>query len=169
MRLHRRIQLLIAVLVVIIPLITLPATSVEARPAVKQITITITEAQLNKYLPSVRPSTIKKIAADIIEGGIIVKMYTRWTDLPEYHEAYGVLIRDGKVVTEAGVVNIPGVGALGYEVIKQKIPSMIPTLDHNAKIFSRYVLRQVSAKAGSRYTPVSVTTGNDKIVIVVSK
>lgn len=169
MRLHPRILLSIAFFVVVFPLIASPMSAVEAKPAAKQITITITEAQLNRYLPSVRPRAIKNIVADIIDGGIILKMYTRWADLPEYHETYGVLIRDGKVVTEAGVINVPGVGAMGYEFIKQLIPSLVPILDHNAQVLSRYVLRQIAARAGTRYTPVSVTTGDDKIVIIVTR
>jgi hypothetical protein len=58
---------------------------------------------------------------------------------------------------------------LGYEFIKQLIPDLIPILDHNAQVLSRYVLRQVTAKAGTRYSPQSVTTGDDKIVIVVNR
>lgn len=96
-------------------------------------------------------------------------MFTKWTDLPEYHEHYGVLIRDGKVVTEAGVFSIPGFGGMGYADIKAAIPELIPVLDQNAKLMNRFVQKQISAKAGTRYTPVSVTTGSDKVVIVVSK
>ena len=169
MRLQLRVLLLLSVIVLSLPLIALPASRAEAQPARKQITITITEAQFNKYLPTVKPVGSKSISADIIDGGIIVKIYTRWADLPEYHEHYGVLIRDGKLVTEAGVFDIPGVGSLGYAEIKQLIPSLVPLLDHNAKVMNRFVLRQVSAKAGSRYQVESVTTGNDKVVIVVSK
>lgn len=169
MRQRFRFLFIVAVLTFIVSLIAWPAGSVAAHPAARQITITITEAQLNRYLPSVRPSGIKKIVADIIDGGIIVKMYTNQPELPEYHEHYGVLIRDGKISTEAGVVDIPGVGALGYADIKKIAPQLIPILDYNAQVIGRYVLRQVSAKAGTRYTPVSVTTGNDQVVIVVSR
>ncbi|CAG0993998.1 hypothetical protein ANRL4_02646 [Anaerolineae bacterium] len=155
--------------VAVLCLAALPAVPAAAVPSAKEITITITEAQFNKYLPTVKAKQEKKLEADIIDGGIIVKVFTRWTDLPEYHEHFGVLIRDGKVVTEAGVFSIPGLGGLGYADIKGTIPELIPVLDHNAKIMNRFVQKQISAKAGTRYTPVSVTTGNDKVVIVVSK
>jgi hypothetical protein len=169
MRLQFRFALLIAALALLVVLVPLPNIGVEARPAQKQYTITITEAQFNKYLPTVKPRNSRTVVADIIEGGIIVKIYTTFINLPEYHEHYGVLVRDGKIVTEAGVIDIPGVGALGYANVKQLIPELIPGLDHNARIMNRFVLRQVSAKAGSRYTVDSITTGNDKVVIVVSR
>lgn len=169
MRPNFRVALLIAALAFLLPLAALPNTSVEAQPAGRQITITITEAQFNKYLPTVKPRSARSIAADIIEGGIIVKVQTIWPDLPTYHEHYGVLIRDGKVVTEAGVIDFPGIGAMGYSDIKRFIPSVIPTLDHNARVMNRFVLSRISAKAGSRYKVESVTTTNDQVVIVVRK
>jgi len=164
-----RAVLVIAALVFTLSLIAIPNTGVEAKPAARQVTITITEAQFNRYLPTVKSRNMTRVVADIIDGGIIVKIYTRFVDLPEYHEHYGVLIRDGQVFTEAGVVDIPGVGALGYADIKQLIPDLIPTLDHNAQVMQRFVLRQIQAKAGRRYKAESVTTGNDKIVIVVTR
>jgi hypothetical protein len=171
MRLHFRFRfaLLTTALAVLLVIVPTPNIAVGAQPAQKQYTITITEAQFNKYLPTVKPRISRAIAADIIDGGIIVKIYTIFTDIREYHEHYGVLVRDGKIVVEAGVFDIPGVGALGYANVKQLIPALIPTLDHNARIMNRFVLRQVSAKAGSRYKVESITTGNDQVVIVVSK
>jgi hypothetical protein len=169
MCLRSRVILLFVALVFTLPLIAVPATTVEAAPTVRQITITITELQLNRYLRTVKPRIATSIVADIIDGGIIIKLYTRWTDLPEYHEHYGVLIRDGKVVAEAGVFDIPGVGALGYADIKQLVPVLVPILDHNARVVNRFVVRQITSKAGSRYKAESVTTGNDKIVIVVNR
>jgi hypothetical protein len=170
MHLRFRIVVLIAVSAFIFSSLALPTASIEAKPAAaKQITITITEAQFNRFLPSVKPRGSRGIAADIIDGGIIIKILTNWSDLPEFHEHFGVLIRDGKIVTEAGVVDLPGIGAMGYADIEQAIPELIPFLDHDARIMSRFVLRQVSAKAGSRYKPESVVTGGDKVVIVVNK
>jgi hypothetical protein len=162
-----RLILLIVTLVCALSFVVAPGTVTQA--AGKQITITITEAQFNKYLATVRGRDIKKLTADIIDGGIIVKVNTKWSDLPEYHEHYGVLIRDGKIVTEAGVFDIPGVGALGYADVKQIVPDLVPYLDHNAKIMHTFVLRKIAAKAGSRYKVESVTTGNDQVVIVVTR
>lgn len=147
----------------------LPTDEAHARPTARQITITITEAQFNRYLASVRPRSIRKLEADIIDGGIIMKVTTSFRDLPEYHEHYGVLIRDNEVVTEAGVFSIPGYGGIGYADIKQLIPSLVPLLNQNARVINRFVQRQISAKARTCYKPESVTTGGDQVVIVVSK
>ena len=164
-----RITLLIAVFALFLPLFVSPGAAVQARPAARQITITITEAQFTRYLRTVKTRDMKSIVADIIDGGIIVKIFTRFVDIPEYHENFGILIRDGKVVTEAGVVDIPGIGALGYADIQQVLPELIPLLDHDAALLNKFVLRQIQLRAGSRYTPESVTTGNDKVVIVVTR
>ncbi len=164
-----RAVLLLAALIFTLSFVAWPITGVAAQPAARQITITITEAQLDRYVHAFKPRDAKDIAVDIIDGGIIVKIYTRLPDIPEYHENFGVLIRDGKIVTEAGVVDIPGLGALGYADIKQLLPDLIPYLDHDAQILGRYVLRQVTSRAGYRYQPESVTTGDDKIVIVVNR
>lgn len=169
MRLQNRVRLLLIAAVVLLSLFALPETYAPVDAAGKQITITITEAQFTKYLQSVRSREIKKLEADIIDGGIIVKITTRWIDVPVYHEHYGVLIRDGKLVTECGVVDIPDVGALGYADVQQIVPDLIPVLDHNAKVMDRFVQRQVTAKAGRRYTVESVATGEDKVVIVVNR
>jgi hypothetical protein len=169
MSLRSRVLLTIAALLVVLPFIATPTISVEARPAAREITITITEAQFNRYIGIFRTRNTTKVVADIIDGGIIVKIYTRWPDLPEYHEHFGVLIRDGKVLTESGVVDFPGIGGMGYENIKQVVPELIPYLDRDAVVMNRFVLSRIRARAGSRYTPVSVTTGDDKIVIVVSR
>jgi hypothetical protein len=164
-----RFVLLIAALALLLVVIPLPTVGVEAAPAQRQYTITITEAQLNKYLPSVKPRISRAIVADIIDGGIIIKISTIFRNLPQYHEHYGVLVRNGRISVEAGVFDIPGVGALGYADVKRLIPQLVPSLDHNARTINRYVLRQVSAKAGSRYKVESITTGNDQVVIVVSR
>lgn len=169
MRPRIRILLLIVALSFLTTLLTVPSVGVQAHPAAKEITITITEAQFNRFLPSVKPRGFKSISADIIDGGIIVKMITGQADIAEYHEHYGVLIRDGKIVTEFGVLDILGIGVFGYADIKNIYPELIPTLDRNAKIVDGFVQRQIRAKAGTRYTPVSVTTGNDQVVIVVTK
>lgn len=169
MRVHLRMLLLIVALSFTTALVSLPTTSAQARPAARTITITITEAQFNRYLPSVKPRGFKSVSAGIIDGGIVVHFITGQADITEYYEHYGVLIRDGKIVTEFGVLDIPGVGTFGYADIKNIYPALIPTLDHNAKIMSTFVLRQVTSKAGTRYTPQSVTTGNHQVVIVVTK
>jgi microcompartment protein CcmK/EutM len=49
------------------------------------------------------------------------------------------------------------------------IPELVPQLDHNAKVLNKYVNKQVSAKAGTRYTIDSISIGNDEVVIVVTK
>jgi hypothetical protein len=169
MRLHFRVLLLIVALTSVMLLIAMPDVGVQAHPAAKEITITITEAQFNRFLPSVKPRGLKSISADIIDGGIIVKLITGQADIAEYHEHYGVLIRDGKIVTEFGVLDILGIGVFGYADIKNIYPELIPTLDRNAKIMDGFVQRQIRAKVGTRYTPQSVTTGNDQVVIVVTK
>jgi hypothetical protein len=167
MRLQSRLLFLVVAIAFSLSLIALPTSNAEAQG--RQITITITEAQFSKYMNSVRPRNSKSASVDIIDGGVIVKIQTRWTDLPEYHEHYGILIKEGKIVTEFGVIDIPGVGALGYEDLKNLIPELVPFADYNAKILDKYVQRQIRAKAGTRYTPESVTTGNDQVVIVVRR
>ena len=169
MRLPFRFSLLVVALTFIVALLAVPNAGVQAHLAAKQITITITEAQFNRFLPLVKPRGFKSISADIIDGGIIVKLITGQADIPEYHEHYGVLIRDGKIVTEFGVLDILGLGAFGYADIKNIYPELIPTLDRNAKIMDSFVQRQIRARVGTRYTPQSVTTGNHQIVIVVTK
>jgi hypothetical protein len=166
MRAPFRFLLLFVLFAFSFSILAVPSVDVKAA---REITITITEAQLAKYLRTVKPRDAKSLDVDIIEGGIVVKIYTKWVDISEYHENFGVLIREGKIVTEFGVMDFPGLGALGYEDIKNLIPEVLPFLDHDASVLSKYVLRQVTAKAGRRYTPVSVVTGSDKIVIVVSK
>jgi hypothetical protein len=99
----------------------------------------------------------------------VVNIHTRWTDLPEYAEHFGVLNRDNKIVAEPGVVSFPNGVGIGYEEIQQVFPEEVSILQHNAKFINRYILRMVSAKAGSRYTVESITLGNDKLVIVVNK
>jgi hypothetical protein len=169
MRLHVRFALLIAALALLLVVITLPTAGVEAQAAPKQYTIIITEPQLSKYLTSVKPRISRAIAADIIDGGIIIKISTIIRTLPQYHEHYGVLVRNGRISVEAGVFDIPGVGAMGYADVKRRVPQLAPLLDHNARTINRFVLRQVSAKAGSRYKVESITTGNDQVVILVSR
>lgn len=169
MRAVGRYAVLCAILAIVVVSVFVPATAVKALPAAKQITITITEAQLNKYLPTVKPRDVTGIEADIIDGGIIIKLTIDDPFLPEYREHYGILNRENKISVEAGVFDIPGLGALGYEDIKQLIPELVPQLDHNAKVLNKYVNKQVSAKAGTRYTIDSITIGNDEVVIVVTK
>ncbi len=158
---------LLAGLILALPLFALPGTRVSAA---REVVITITEPEFNKFLLRVRKApTIAKLQADIIDGGIIVTVTSKDPLRLAYEEHYGVLIRDGKVVTEAGKFVIPGYGGLGYEDVQRLIPEYVPILDQNAKILGKYVLDRVKAKAGTRYTPVSATTGNDKIVIVVTR
>jgi hypothetical protein len=118
MRAVGRYAVLCAILAIVVVSVFVPATAAKALPAAKQITITITEAQLNKYLPTVKPRDVKGIEADIIDGGIIIKLTIDDPFLPEYREHYGILNRENKISVEAGVFDIPGLGALGYEDIK---------------------------------------------------
>jgi hypothetical protein len=165
---YRRTRLLLFALVVslLLPFLISPATSVYAK---KQYTITITEAQIARYLRAAKPWDIKAIDVNIIDGGIIVTMHTRWEDIPEYSEHYGVLVRDGKIVAEAGVVSFPGLGGMGYEEIKKLVPEAVPYLDRSARNLNRLILRSVAAKAGSRYTVDSIVTGNDVVTITVTR
>ncbi len=159
--------ILLAGLIFALPLFALPSTRVLAA---KEVVITITEPEFNKFLLKMRKNpVITKLEADIIDGGIIVTVTTKDPFMPVHEEHFGVLIRDGKVVTEAGKFVIPGVGGLGYEDVQKLIPDYVPVLDQNAKTLGKYVLDRIKAKAGTRYTPVSVTTGEDKVVIVVNK
>ena len=162
--------LMLASIVALTVLSIIPTNVTQARVDAKQITITITEAQFAKYVASVRARGIKKTEVDIVDGGIIVKFITSGAGSLEVWEHFGVLIRDGKLVTEAGVISFPAIGqGLGYADAKNLVPEIVPYLDHDAKIMSKFVLRQVAAKAGSRYTPESATLAGDKLVIVVNK
>jgi hypothetical protein len=158
---------LLAGLIVVLSLFALPGARVSAA---REVVVTITEREFNQFLSKVRKDPhIAKLQADIIDGGIIMTVTLKTATMPVYQEHYGVLIRDAKVVTEAGKFFIPGYGGLGYEDVRALIPEYIPVLDHNAKTLGKYVLDRIRAKAGTRYTPVSVTTGEDKVVIVVNK
>ena len=166
---HISLFLIIGLVALAVVSIT-PVNPAQARVDAKKITITITEAQFTKYLNGVKGRGVTKMDADIVDGGVIVKFISRDNDGMEVWEHFGVLIRDGKIVTEAGVISFPDIGAgMGYEDVKNLIPELIPILDHNASILGRYVTRQVSAKAGTRYTPESTTLAEDKLVIVVNK
>jgi len=164
-----RRSILFTLLVALIAALPLFAAPTQVKAA-KEVVITITEVEFNQFLAKVRkPATITKAEANFIDGGIILAVSTTSKIIPIYQEHYGVLIRDGKIFTEAGVFVIPGIGGLGYEDVKKLIPALVPILDNNAKVLGKYVLDRVKAKAGTRYTPVSVATSEDKIVIVVTK
>jgi len=159
---------LLAALLVVSSIVAAPSTVVVAKGT--QVVVTITVEEINAFLVDVaKDDDILKLEARIIDGGIIMTVTTDFKDLPVWEEHYGVLIRDKAVVTEAGKFVIPGIGGLGFEDIQKLIPDLVPFLKNNARVLGRYVLRRIRLKAGSVYTPVSVTTGDGKVVIVVTR
>lgn len=144
-----------------------PSATVEAKPAARQITITIPEAQLVRFLRSERLIGYK-INGDIIDGGFLIKYEDNTGEL-NFNLAYGILIRDGKIVTEPGVIDFPGIGAMGFQQMLVEFPEFAAGLTRSGVNINRWVLRQVSAKAGTRYVPISITIGADQIVIVVER
>src|SRR5688572_1900839 len=138
MCLRSRLILLIVSLVFTLPLVAVPNTAVEAQPAARKVTITITEVQFNRFIRTLRkPRDTKSLVVDIIDGGFIVKFLPLFPSDPEEHQHFGVLIRDGKVVTEPGVWAVLGIGAWGLDTIRQVEPELGALLDRNAQVVSR--------------------------------
>ena len=165
-------SLVLIVMLLCVGTMLLPTAPAAALPATKTITIKITEAQFDRYLRKEAVGSIKKVKTDIADPALILNVFTRFSDVPDLVQIdfhFGVFVRDGVLVCESGVINFPGYGAVGYEEIKQIAPDLAKNLDDIGNDLLKFILRQVKAKAGSKYTYESVSLANDVITIIVVK